>query len=363
MQLLDTVQNQLLGVPETLQISLQDIVNQIQILSYYCVKHPDYKPLDLPESAVSHFQQLPLNIQTRHLSLLLRNLLYGIYYNGSLRTAQVPDKESTNLALNQVENNSLFGVDLAFYERLHTSNQSEGYWSNNWLVKKEELDGTLVVNKNGLTLHIQRDIHLPPQLQSATINDLVTIKMPKNLVQNAFYMAVANAATQRNQDIVRVYFNLTPEGAVAMMASLTSQLNAIQIAFSFKALYNPSDYGRYDSAVLYFNKNNYASVYPVLRKIYTEHKSHFYEPVPLFTKFIAPGLAIAEEPDDKFGSRESFGTHRCQIIANGLLNAWQEDNDTAAGRMKSILQQFSLHGIDLRCPYLNANSEDIYCQF
>jgi hypothetical protein len=80
----------------------------------------------------------------------------------------------------------------------------------------------------------------------------------------------------------------------------------------------------------------------------------------LFTKLLAPGLACAEEPDQKFGEQESFGTHRCQIIANGLIAAWQQGDDSPEGRMASIFKHFSLQKIQLQCPYLNPRSQDIY---
>lgn len=361
MQLLDPLQTQLSNIPEPLQTSLQDIIHQVEIQSHYCIKHPDYKPMELPESAVSRFMQMPLDLQNKYLSLQLRTFLYGIYYNGSLKPSLATDAEVNNTALNpNLENNTLLGVDIAFYDRLHTSNNGEGYLSHDWLVIKEEIDDILVVYKNGLKLYIERSVHLQPEAQAATIGDSVAIQMPKNLVQSAFYMAVGNAASHGHENIVRVYFNLTPEGAVAMMESLTTQLNAVRIPFSFKTLYNPSDYGRCDSAVLYFDKHNYEAVRPVLERVYLEHQSYFQEQVPLFTKLMAPGLAIAEEPDRKFGDKESFGTHRCQIIANGLIDAWQQGNNTPAVRMSSILQHFSVHEIELQRPYLNANSEDIY---
>ncbi|MBD2385182.1 T3SS effector HopA1 family protein [Cylindrospermum sp. FACHB-282] len=362
MQLLDSQLNKLSDIPDSLQISLQDIVNRVQIESHHYIKHPDYKNEELPESVISRFQQLPLEIQNQHLILLLRNLLYSVYYNGSFKSNLASDAEKTNLAPNQnLENNRLFGVDLAFYERLHSSNKSTGYWSHDWVVVKEETDGTLAVHRNGLTLHIERDIHLPPEHQTATVGNLVAIKMPKNLVQNAFYMAMSNvSASPIHQNLVRIYFNVTPDGAVSVMESLTTQLNAIPISFSFKALNNPSDYERYDSAVLYFDKNNYEVVYPILERVYTENQSYFSEQIPLFTKLLAPGLACAEEPNHKFGDQESFGTNRCQIVANGLVDAWLQGNNTPTGRVASILQNFSLHSIKLAYPYLNPNSEDIY---
>ena len=75
---------------------------------------------------------------------------------------------------------------------------------------------------------------------------------------------------------------------------------------------------------------------------------------------LAPGLGLAEEPDQKFSEQESFGMNRCQIVANGLLQAWYSGDDSPEKRMKAILEQFSGLGIGLHCPHLNVNSEDIY---
>lgn len=361
MQLLNSREIQPHTLPEPLHSSLQDIVNNIEIQSNLCISHPDYKPLELPELAVSRFQKLPANLKDKYLNQQLSNYLYGIYYNSSLKSALANDEEEANLPLQQnLENNTYLGVDLEFYDRLHQSNTGEGYFSANWSVIKEETDSTLAVQKGGLTLYVERDRHLNSKDKTATIGDSVAIKLPKNLVQNGFYMAVGNAGSYRGKDIVRVYFNLSSEGAIAVMVNLTKELNAISLPFNFKTLYNPSDYKRCDSAVLYFDKGNYDAVHPVLQKMYREHQSHFQPEVPLFTKFIAPGLAIAEEPDHKFAEKESFGTNRCQIVANGLLEAWHQDDDSPEGRWECILKQFSLLEIELQRPYLNAHSEDIY---
>jgi hypothetical protein len=215
-------------------------------------------------------------------------------------------------------------------------------------------------------LHIERDRHLQPFEQAAVVGDSVAIWMPKNFVQNGFYMAVGNAGSESHNhpngypETVRVYFNLTPEGAIALMSSLTRQLNDIPIPFTFKVLYNPADYGRYDSGVLYFEKSNYEAVRQVLETVYAETRAHFHTDVPLFTKLLAPGLGLAEEPDRKFAAQESFGMNRCQIVANGLLEAWHKGDESSESWMNSILQHFSLLGIDWQRSYLNANSSDIY---
>lgn len=346
--------------------TLQDIISNVQIHSNFSISHPNYKPLELPDEVVDRFQQLPADIQNKYLSLQLRSFLYGIYYNGSMRAAFAPSADSADLALHQdLENNTRLGVDTAFYEQLHSSNRGSGYFDAGWSVVRQESDGTIAVTKGGLTLYIQPEKHL--QLtENAAVGELVAIRMPRNFVQKGFYMAVSNAGprsyghSNREPEIVRIYFNFSPEGAVAVMDNLTRELNDISIPFTFKVLYNPGEYRRYDSGVLYFEKSNYEAVRQVLESVYAQTKAHFHTDIPLFTKFLAPGLGLAEEPDSKFAEQESFGMNRCQIIANGLLEAWHSLDDSPEGRMTSILKQFSRVGVELLRSYLNANSVDIY---
>lgn len=367
MQLLNFLPDrQLDRVPTQLLATLQDIIVKIQIESHFCIRHADYKSLELPAEAMDRFGQLPLDLQQKYLSLGLRSFLYGIYYNGSLRQTLAADRDADNYNLHQnLENNTFMGIDTEFCERLHQSNNGKGNFDPGWTVLRQENDGSIVVQKHGLTLHIDRDRHLHPETE-ITANSMIAIRLPKNRVQNGFYVAVgdlgARSSGNSNTDvaIVRVYFNLSSEGAVAVMPSITQQLNQLSIPFTFKVLYNPPDYQRYDSGVLYFEKTHYETVCSALHSIYTENQSHFKPEVPLFTKLLAPGLAVAEEPDSKLSQRESFGTHRCQIVANGLIAAWQKGDNSPEGRMASILDRFSALGIELNCPYLNPNSEDIY---
>ncbi len=368
-QLLNSPPNpQPVAFSELLMASLQDIVSKVELQSNFGIRHPDYQPLEVPAEIIDRFQQLPAQFQNKFFRNYLCRFLYGIYYNGALRTVLARDADSAALAVNQnLENNTFLGVDQTFYQRLHESNNGEGYFDPGWQVLRQEEDGSLAVTKGGLTLHIERDRHLQPAEQSTTVGNSVAIRMPSNRVQNGFYMAVGNAGSHRSssktdthRELVRVYFNFSPEGAVAVMDNLTGHLNDQNIPFSFKVLYNPSDYKRSDSGVLYFDKSHYEAVRSVLQTVYPKQQGHFQAEVPLFTKFLAPGLGLAEEPDRKFSSQESFGLNRCQIIANALLQAQQKGDASPEARLRAIIQQFSVLGLDLNRTYLNANSEDIY---
>ncbi len=358
--MLTSATNQLLN-------SLFDIASNIQIEPNFCIRHPNYQPFALPTKVAERFQQTSVALQHKYLTLLLRNFLHGIYYNGSLQTTLAVNADATNYLSDQnLENNSLLGIDWQFYELLHTSNHGTGYFDPGWQVLQQEPDGSIAVTKGGLTLYIERDCHLEPTRQSAQAGELVAIWMPKNRLQNSFYVAVSNVGQEQpgypdaDLGVGRIYFNLTPLGAIALMDSLTLQLNAAAIPFSFQVPYNLSAYGRYDSGILYFERNDYPVVRQVLQYVYAEHQSYFQRKVPLFTKFLAPGLSLAEEPNQKFALTESFGMNRCQIVANALLEAWQKDKNSPEERMSTIRQYFARLGIDLQRPYLNPSSEDIY---
>jgi hypothetical protein len=292
-----------------LQDVLEDIVNRMEIKSDFSIFHPDYKPLEIPAEARENFDKMPPEIQQKYLSSQLRGFLYGIYYNGSLREALDPDKDNQNLP-QDLENNTVLGIDIEFYEQLHQSNKGAGYFDSGWQVLREESDGSVAVTKGGLRLHIQRDQHLLSEEKLAKIGDIVKIKLLKNRVQSGFYMAVGNQGFSHSEETgikdttVRIYFNFTPEGAIAVMECLTQQFNEREIPFSFKVLYNPKEYKRHDSGVLYFDKQNYTQVKDIVMNIYQETKGYFKNGVPLFTLELEPGLG---EPTYHFSEQKVLG--------------------------------------------------------
>jgi hypothetical protein len=354
------------SIDRSLQATLADIATNVQIKGDLEVVHPNYPTVDLPAEFTSRIKSLPVELQRKYLAFQLRSFLYSVYYNGSSKSAKVVDPSISTEITPDWENNTFLGMNLQFDRQLHEHNYGTGYFDRNWQIIREERDETLAVKKNGLTIHINRHRHLPAAEMSAAIGDLVSVKMPHNLVQNGFYVAVGNAggydSQLKDEDslLVRVYFHITPTGALAVMESLTQLLNTADIPFHFKVLYNPIDYNRYDTGVLYVQRYYYSSVDIILGQIYRKHQQHFQPETPLFTKPIAIGLAVAEEPDRRFAESESFGTNRCQIVADGLINAELRGDIDPQLKLRAIQQSFEAVGIDLAAPFLNPGSVDIY---
>lgn len=341
---------------------LENIARNVEIHDDFSIHHPLYQPLKIPPEAIARFRQMPQAIERKFLSLQVRSFLYGIYYNGSMRSSLAVDTDSQTFSPD-LENNSILGIDTAFLQRLHEANGGQGYFEPGWTVLRVEDEQTLVVQQGALRLYVEREKYLAPTEQQAQVGDVVAIKMPKNRMQNGFYMVVGNTGFSHptpTDVLVRIYVNLTPDGSVAVMESLTRELNQLGISFSFKVLYNPQDYNRFDSGVLYFNCQDYPVVAKVLTDVHTQHRSHFLPEIPLFTKQLAIGVGLAEEPDQKFAQRESFGMNRCQMVANGLLELFYQGNNSAADRMVAMLEQFASAGISLEQPYLNRGSQDNY---
>lgn len=335
--------------------TFQDIANHIYIgYSNFFVSHHDYQVSKLDAELIERLQQLPQHIQDKYIKLILQNTIYDIYFDGLLVQKQLINTGYKN----RLENTS-FEIDWNFYERLHKNNEGKGSFHPNFRVLRQEVDGSLAVQLFGVTLHIQRERHLQLKDQLATVGDLVAVSMPSSQLKPGYYTAIGDVVSSSdNLPILVTYFNFSPEGAVNFMKGLTTELNAFKVFFTFLVSYNPAYYGGYYSGFLRFYKNDYELIRQVLNKVYTENKFFFNNCVPIFTKTLAPGVGLVEEPE--YEPIKDFGLNRCSIITNALMEAHKNGNESKESRMKYILKHFNQLGIDIEHPYLNPNSEDIY---
>jgi len=122
---------------------------------------------------------------------------------------------------------------------LHESNGGKGYFDPGWQVLRQESDGSLAVTKGNLRLHIERDRHLQLAAQSAAVGDAVKCRVIWFKTDFTWRSAMGPRSLSNpdsHPQTVRVYFNLSPEGAVAVMKHLTRQLNEATIPFTFGAI-------------------------------------------------------------------------------------------------------------------------------
>ncbi len=337
---------------------LQELTSQTKIKSSnFSVSHSKCQEQKISADILVQLQKLPQKVQDEYFISLLQKSIFSIYFSGAL----LQKKSRVTHTNYEVElEDTASEVDWEFYEQLHHNNHGKGSWNPYFRVVKCEADGSLTVQKKGITVQINREHHLRLEEQSAMISDVVSVSRPSSHIRNQFYIAYGDLVYTWRYPSVFIYFNFSPKGAIALMGHLTEQLNLAKIPFDFDVLYNPSSYGRYNSGILRINKNSYEVTQQVLQAVYVENKLHFQAHVPIFTKVLAPGLSLAERPKNEFRFLEGFGMNRCKIVANALLEAHQQGDQSPEARMKYITQHFERLGIDLERPYLNPGSEDIY---
>ena len=246
----------------------------------------------------------------------------------------------------------------AFARRLAAANAGHGSWEGGWQVVARE-DGAVEAVRNGLAVRLQapdyRAAVSPPGPGAA-----LEVRLPKELfsISPGYYMALGDAPAAANPagPLLRLYWNVDPDGAILLLNELTAGLNAAGVPFQLKALSNPAAYSRADAAVLYVAVAHFDRVRPILTRSYKAVREHLAPAVPALTLALAPGLGLAEDP----GPGQSFGLHRCGLLADALLGAHLAGHKAEAARLDAVAAHFVAAGLDLERPYLGPGSQGVY---
>lgn len=349
-----------------LDLVLDDIARNLSFDKDFNISHPAYRTWGRDDSTIERMERLTPQTRFNHLRKHLQSYLYGIYYNQSLRKKIKLESNTADSRVVHQDELTIGTIQAELFQSLHASNISTGYWDPGWIIEKHESDGAIAVIKNEFRLHVSPERHLESDVAPA-LGTQVAIRMPKNCFQSGFYVAVSSlglpepGAMTEEQTLVRIYFNLPVQIAPQIMRFLTSCLNEANVCFSYKSPCHSDNYCRSDAGVLYFLKRDYNRVYPILEQIHTTFGDQLGTEVPLFSKYMASGIGLAEDPWRKFDPPyESFGLNRCAIIAITLLKLPNPDSMTPALKKEAILSAIREFSIDPSSPYLNPGSSDIF---
>jgi hypothetical protein len=243
----------------------------------------------------------------------------------------------------------------AFVDGLSEANRGAGYVEGGW-----ELAGggesPLVIQRGGLALVVDDDGAPGAGSRGAS----VTRRMPNELrfASPGFYLAMGNEllSAQEHEPFVRWYWHLRPEGAARLVDAVTTTLNDERLPFRLKLVNDPSRYARCDAAVLYTARDDLRRLGTILESIHGDLAAYVEDDVPAFTKPLADGLAVAEGPPNG----ASFGEHRCGLLADGIVRAFEAKRRALDERLAAVRERFAREGISLERPFLNPGSEDVF---
>lgn len=246
----------------------------------------------------------------------LQQTIYNVFYSKNTKWRDY---------VNRVAGNGLpsFAEIEDFMNDLSQQNLSQEHFDAGWMIEYIDTQGQIISKKGNYTrsvypgefLNDSRFHHLPATQQQIR---LFSRKEHKD-VSTGFYYIFGNTITEDNADqLVRLYFNINPDGIRLLIALITQLFNDYQVPFEFKCVNHPYFYSRCDAAVLYFEKRYSSIAFLVIQEIHKQIKQHLLPQTPLFTKALAEGIGFAENPKK---TDESFGTHISKMLAQGIMNA------------------------------------------
>lgn len=247
----------------------------------------------------------------------------------------------------------------AFVDELSAANCGTGHWEDGWAVHAAG-EPEIIVRRAGLKLWVRPQDCLLPQGSSVAPGLPVSLRFPNELpkLSPGYYLVLSNQPLSQRDSLplVRWYWNLTAAGAVPFLRHATARLNEARLPFRLKVVNDSKRFTRCDAGVLYVLKSDHHAVAEVLASVYSKVANGLRQRTPVFTKPLVPGVGLAEDPIQG----ESFGQHRCGLLADGMIRAYEQGKKTLQDRLAVVIDRFAEDGISLEKPFLNPGSDDDY---
>ncbi len=217
-----------------------------------------------------------------------------------------------------------------------------------------ERDGRVVVAPPGTFLTPDAAGRAPaPGMQASLYQPLASAHLQPGAV---FVFGATPADAVADARLVRFYWHVAAWGAVRLLERLVAGLDHWGIPFRAKAWSTPAAYARRDGVILYIPARHYALAAEQVARTYRQVRSAVQADIPLFTRCLAPGLALADDP----GPGESFGQHRCRLVADGLWQAAADQVTDPAARLQAVRARFATAGVDPDRPHLHSLTREEY---
>ena len=217
---------------------------------------------------------------------------------------------------------------------LSAANAGRGTWEQGWRV-----DGRAGVMAR------------PSQCRTTAAGTAVALPAELPAWSPGFFTVLGDANLDPAPDdlVARVYFNVGPAGAPALVAEVTSALNRARVPFRLKVADHPERFGRCDAAVLYLPSAQLRRRRRLVGRAVDACAPHLQPRTPVFTKPLAPGVGFGEERGD---AGQSFGMHRCRLLAGAIVDAHEHRQRDLDARLATVARHFHQAGIDLDAPWL-----------
>jgi hypothetical protein len=234
--------------------------------------------------------------------------------------------------------------DAEFGRRLRRAIGRRYHWERGWTIAPEHAAESLLVERDGLVLQVSKD-----EMRVGETGVEIRFPAERPYLSPGFFAVIGIAGpTDPSVPLARCYLNLRSQDAPGTFAAIVNRLDTFGLRFSAKVLNDPEAFTRPDSAVFYVERTDVDRLVPVALSFHDAQR--FLDAVPAFTRMIAPGIALADEPPQQ-GQSISFGQHRSGVIARGLVEAGT--GATQHQRLNAIYRAIESEGLSRERLHLN----------
>jgi len=242
------------------------------------------------------------------------------------------------------------------YDQVYRSVHGQrGRWERGWVAQKVSSKGRVIAQRGKEQRLLNPGDYVVPERLGLTpvpgMELTVTGRRESAKEQPGFWITSSPAWYEAMAPLLRIYWNTSPEGGVHLAELITSMLPQT-LAYSLKLPVDEVGYQRADSVVLYIQAEDFTGSSAMLHQLYLEAASALFPQEVPWSKTVAPGISLAEDPPDE---QESFGLHRCRMIVEGLESIADHGQDVHAAP-QAVEQYMVSLGFAPERPHCNPNS-------
>ncbi len=241
-------------------------------------------------------------------------------------------------------------------EKIIAASTSTGWYQSGWQIEEVKKNGLVVANgqrklfcRPDQAQPIEGDYLLPD-----TKVDLKTTPVSVSLSPGYLSLFGDAGFARPDQSAVRFYLHASADCATDLVASLTKLFNDRKCAFTLKIMNFATRQDRCDAVVLYLSHADFLKLKAPLLSLLKTLAPKLLSGIPMLTKQIANGIGMGDNPATDHHDPVSFGSHRCRLIARGMVEAFH----TNQSELEAVRAAFKAEGLDPEKPYLGPDRLD-----
>lgn len=238
-------------------------------------------------------------------------------------------------------------------EVLRAADATAQRWSDGWTVNRVAGNGQLIAQRDGAVRLVDRcDAVVPGRLGVLPrAGDRALIAGRHDHVDGDGWWRASGTGWRftkaGNVPLVRLYWNVGLGAVPTVVRGVTARLAGESRPWMLKCATDPAAHVRADAVVLFLTPESVSDHAPTLTRIAERLADDALPGAPPLALPVQRGLAVAVDPV----TAESFGEHRCRLIAEALTGRAAANRPDDAAVLGAIGERFAREGIEVGRPY------------